>query len=319
MKAIKIAIVMILVLNGLSSFYNWLTRTESDPGYQAQQAVTQPQAAEGLDLQALTLLSKEVRSGQELERRVNEKGGINNLDLNSDDKVDYLFVREFGDVNSKIGYSLTVQPQKDETQEVASITVEKNADRAEIQVVGNEQIYGDQAIFNDWTAIEREQLPEQSSAEQRAPMYHSYFYPRPLWFSPFYFGFYPPYYAFFPVMGRTAYVSRISRSYNRGSVQRGRSQFQRSSGKKISNPNKGKTANKGISRSLQKPTNTQKKFQATRNRNLKSGGFGKSANRSQSGTTRKGVFGSSTRRSSAFSSGSIRSSSLRSRSFSLGK
>jgi uncharacterized protein YneR len=321
MKAIKIAIVMILVLNGLFSFYNWSTRTDSDPGYQAQmqQAVAQPQAAEGLDLQALTMLSKEVRSGQELERKVNEKGGINNLDLNSDDKVDYLYVREFGDVNSKIGYSLTVQPQKDETQEVASVTVEKNGDRAEIQVVGNEQIYGDQAIFNDWTAVEREQLPEQASAGQRAPMYHSYFYPRPLWFSPFYFGFYPPYYAFFPVMGRTAYVSRVSRSYNTGSVQRGASKFQGSSGKQISNPNRGKSANKGISRSLQKPTNTQKKFQTTRNRNLKSGGFGKSATRSQSGTTRKSAFGSSTRRSSAFSSGSVRSSSLRSRSFSLGK
>jgi len=308
---------MILVFNGLFSFYNWLTRT--DPGYQAQvqQAVAQPQAAEGLDLQALTLLSKEIRSGQEFERRVNEKGGINNLDLNSDDKVDYLFVREFGDVKGKIGYSLTVQPQKDETQEVASVTVEKNGDRAEIQVVGNEQIYGDQTIFNDWTAIEREQLPEQSSTGKPAPMYHSYFYPRPLWFSPFYFGFYPAYYAFFPVMGRTAYASRVSRSYNTGSVQRGGSKFQRSSGKQISNPNKGKTANKGISRSLQKPTNTQKKFQATRNRNLKSGGFGKSANRSQSGTTRKSAFGSSTRRSTTF--GSVRSSSLRSRSFSLGK
>ena len=186
---------MILLLNGSFSLYNWLTEKETAPVYQAQlqQESIQLPAAEGMDLQALTSLTKEIRSGQELERRLNEKEGINNLDLNGDKKVDYLFVSEFGDVKNKIGYSLTVQPQKEETQEVASITVEKNGDRAEIQVVGNEQIYGDQAIFNDWSKIEREKLPEQSSAGEKSPMYHSYFYPRPLWFSPFYFGFYPGY------------------------------------------------------------------------------------------------------------------------------
>ena len=306
---------MILVLNGSFSLYNWLTEKESDPVYQSQlqQEEIQPQAAEGLDLLALTVLTKEIRSGQELERRLNDKEGINNLDLNGDKKVDYLFVKEFGDVENKIGYSLTVQPHKDETQEVAAITVEKNGDRAEIQVVGNEQIYGDQAIFNDWAKIEREKLPEQSSTGQHSPMYHSYFYPRPLWFSPFYFGFYPAYYSFFPIMGRSTYMTRVNRSYNTSSVGRGANNYQRSSGKQISNPNRGKAANRGITRSLQKPTNTQKKFQATRNRNLKSGGFGsnKSASRSRLSST--------SRRSSGFGSGSLRSSSSRSRSFSFAK
>ncbi len=330
MQAIKIAVIMILILNGSFSLYNWLTEKESDPGYQSQlrQESVQLPAAEGMDLQALTTLTKEIRSGQELERILNEKGGINNLDLNDDKKVDYLFVKEFGDVENKIGYSLTVQPQKDETQEVAAITVEKNGDRAEIQVVGNEQIYGDQAIFNDSAKIEREKLPEQASSGQKSPMYHSYFYPRPLWFSPFYFGFYPGYYSFFPIMGRSTYMTRVSRSYNTGSVRRGANNYQRSSGKQISNPNRGKAANRGITRSLQKPTNTQKKFQATRNRNLKSGGFGsnKTAGKSQlsrnsSRQTRSSAFGSSSasRRSSAFGSGSLRSSSSRSRSFSFGK
>jgi len=320
---------MILILNGSFSLYNWLTEKESASNYQLQQQEKiQPQAAEGMDLQALTMLTKEIRSGQELERRLNEKNGLNNLDLNGDKKVDYLFVKEFGDVKNKIGYSLTVQPQKDETQEVAEITVEKNGDRAEIQVVGNEQIYGDQAIFNDWSKIEREKLPEQSATGQSSPMYHSYFYPRPLWFSPFYFGFYPGYYSFFPIMGRSTYMTRVGRSYNTGSVGRGANNYQRSSGKQISNPNRGKAANRGVTRSLQKPTNTQKKFQATRKQNLRSGGFGsnKSAGRSQlssnsSRQSRSSAFGSSStsRRSSLFGGGSLRSSSSRSRSFSFGK
>ena len=322
MNAIKIAVIMILLLNGSFSLYNWLTEKETAPVYQAQlqQESIQLPAAEGMDLQALTSLTKEIRSGQELERRLNEKEGINNLDLNGDKKVDYLFVSEFGDVKNKIGYSLTVQPQKEETQEVASITVEKNGDRAEIQVVGNEQIYGDQAIFNDWSKIEREKLPEQSSAGEKSPMYHSYFYPRPLWFSPFYFGFYPGYYSFFPIMGCSTYMTRVNRSYNTSSVGRGANSYQRSSGKQITNPNRGKTANRGITRSLQKPTNTQKKFQATRSRNLRSGGFGSQKTASSSQRSRSS-FGSSSanRRSTGFGSGSVRSSSSRSRSFSFGK
>lgn len=335
MKAVKIAIVMILLLNGLFSLFTWISGDSQTPDkqrqnsqLQVQQEVAPPQAAEGLDLQALTVLTKEVRSGQELERRLNEKDSVNNLDLNGDSKVDYIFVSEFGDVASKIGYSLTVQPQKDETQEVATITVEKNGDRAEIQVVGNEQIYGEQAIFNDWTRIEREQTP----GKQSEGYYSSYFYPRPLWLSPFFFGFYPAYFSFFPVMGRTSYVSHVGRSYNTGSVQRGASSYQRSSGKQITSPNKGKAANSGITRSLRNPTNTQKKFQATAtNRNLKSGGFGRSGgssqasrpqaqqSRPQAGSNRSSIFGSSSRRSTAFSSGSLRSSSARSRSFSFGK
>jgi hypothetical protein len=316
MNAIKIAVVMILILNGSFSLYNWLTEKESASNYQSQQAEIQPQAAEGMDLQALTMLTKEIRSGQELERRLNVKNGLNNLDLNGDKKVDYLFVKEFGDVKNKIGYSLTVQPQKDETQEVAEITVEKNGDRAEIQVVGNKQIYGDQAIFNDWSKIEREKLPEQSATGQHSPMYHSYFYPRPLWFSPFYFGFYPGYHSFYPMMGRSTYMTRVSRSYNTGSVGRGANNYQRSSGKQISNPNRGKAANRGITRSLQKPTNTQKKFQATRNRNLKSGGFG--SNKSVSNPQRsRSTFSSSKsrRRSSIFGSRSKSSRSFRTRGF----
>jgi len=332
MKAIKIAVVMILVLNGLFSLYRWMSGDPAQPARQAQvqQEASPPQASEGLDLQALTALVKDIRSGQELERRLNEKGGVNNLDLNLDETVDYIFVSEFGDVTNKVGYSLTVQPAKDETQEVATVTVEKNGDRAEIQVVGNEQIFGPQAIFNDWTKIERENPPG-----PQAEGYHtSYFHPHPLWLSPFFFGFYPAFFSPFPVMGRTTYVNHVQRSYNTGAIQRGSNRFQSASERQISNPNKGKTANRGIARSLKNPTNTQKKFQATAgNRNLKSGGFGRpgsvtqvsrapaASSGSQPGPSRKSLFSSSGSNSSSkpFSTGSVCSRSFGSRSFSFGK
>ena len=337
MKAIKIALIMILLLNGGFSLYKWLFSEESKPALQQNiQMLPEPTmaAADGFDLRSLTSLVKEVRSGQELERRLNEKGGINNIDLDGNGKTDYLFVREFGDVKNKIGYSMTVEPQKGEVQEVATATVEKNADRAEIQVVGNEQIYGQDAIFNDWTQIERETLPEQKGANQ-APMYHSYFYPRPLWISPFFFGFYPPFYSPFGIVGRTTYMTQVNR-YRSSGVQSGRNSYQRSSKNQIQSPNKGKTANRGITRSLKNPTSTQKQFQTTRNRNVKSGGFGRA--RASSTGSKSGSLNRSSRtrsfsnkssgvasqrslstRSSSFRKSSFRSSSFGSRSFGFGK
>lgn len=344
MKSLKIAIILILLLNGVYSLSRWLsTDTPESTGYEQSQLdelPPPPQAAEGLNLQALTTITKEIRSGQELERRLNEKDGINNLDLNDDQKVDYIQVSEFGDVKNKIGYSLTVEPEKNQTQEIATVEIEKIGDRAEIQVVGNEQIYGPESIYNDWAPIEREKSAVQTQGTNTAPMYSSYFYPRPLWISPFYFGFYPPYYSFFPIMGRSMYMGRMN-SVVHSSVNRGYNQNQKSSNRKISNPNSGKTANKGIKRSLKKPTSTQKKFTAQSHaKKTRSGGFGKGrsgsrnsgvsssrttgTSRSKNLSTRQGRSFNTTSKSglgksrSGFGGGSVRSGGFRSRSFSFG-
>jgi SOS response regulatory protein OraA/RecX len=347
MKAIKIAVIMILVLNGLFSLVGWLTNDGVSRSRESQ-ALVDPigsemiAAADGLSLPALTALVKSIRSGQELERKLNEPGGINNLDLNADQRVDYLFVTEFGDAADKIGYSLTAQPVKDEIQEIATVMVERNGDRAEIQVIGNEQLYGAEAIYNDWTLVERTAATD-PAAPSDMPMHTSYFHSHPLWISPWFFGFYPPYFAFFPIVGPSVYASRMDRQYPTGSVGRGANAYQRTSAKTIQNPNQGKTASRGIARSLKRPTSTQKQFQATQQRNLRSGGFGQAtAGRQTSASTQRTAVGSSgtrgtdttatrsrslgasafdrnttnvNRRSTIFSSGSVRSRSIGSRGF----
>ncbi|MDH5560888.1 MAG: hypothetical protein OEY59_08560 [Deltaproteobacteria bacterium] len=279
MKSIKFALIVILAFNGLLAVYNWVSKEDATAdNYQIEESFNeQPpeEASEGLSLVALTALTKEVRSGQELERRLNEKDSINNLDLNLDEKVDYIFIKEFGDTENKIGYSLTVQPQKDQEQEIAAVTVEKNGDRAEIQVVGNEQVYGENQIFNDWAPVKRDPSEAKSTASGNQPVYNSYFMPRPLFFSPWAFGFYPAYYSFFPIMPMGMYSSRIS-SYNTAGVNRGTNSYQKTSNKSITNPNQGKTAGKGINRSLRKPTATQKQFQTQNRSKVRSGGFGRS-------------------------------------------
>ena len=288
MKALKVAVIMILVLNGGYSLYSWLTKEEPQPNAVLQPVIDQTAAAEGLDLKALITLAKEIRSGQELERRLNEKDGINNLDLNGDEKVDYVFVSEYGDVEKKIGYSLTVEPVEKQIQEVATVEVELNGDRAELQVVGNEQIYGDQAIYNDHTKVERDQSAAKVEGAQGVSMYNSYFYPRPLWASPFFFGFYPAYYSFFPIMSPPMYMNRVT-TYQSNTVQTGKNDYQGKSNKQITSPNQGKTADKGITRSLKKPTKSQKQFQVTRSKNLKSGGFGRKDSSKSQLSTRSGT------------------------------
>ncbi len=335
MKAIKIALVLILALNIIYSVVNWLSPGDSQQTDTAMLTANEEilaSADEGLDLKALTGLVKEVRSGQELERRLNEENSINNLDLNADSQVDYLNVSEFGNAENKIGYSVTTEPVKNEVQEIAEITVEKNGQTAEIQVIGNEQIYGQNAIFNDSTPIERDQSAEKVTGANGVPRYSSYFYPHPLWISPWFFGFYPPFFSPFPVVSRSVYYNRSSR-YNQSSTRSGRSPYQSKSTNKISNPNKGKIANKGISRSLRRPTASQKSFQTAQRKSVGSGGFGKTSRSttttgkrssgssfgtSSKSTTsgfgaRKSIFGSSS------GSSSFRSKSVGSRSFSFGK
>ena len=279
MKTIKIAIIFILGINGLYSLVNWLG-SDSTPNTQLsiQESYQQPaQAADGFDLAALTALSKEIRSGQELERRLNEPKGINNLDLDDNKKVDYLQVEEFGDPNSgKIGYSVFTEPAKNQRQEVAEVLVEQNGDKAEIQVTGSPQIYGDNAIFNDFAPIERTTPPPASTQAQANPypVYPSYFMPRPLWMSPFGFGYYPPFFGFFPLIGPSMYMNRMGGYHT--TVSSGPNRHQQSSTKKISNPNQGKSASTGIKRSLKKPTATQKQFSAkSRSRQVGKGGFGR--------------------------------------------
>lgn len=320
MQLLKTAIIVILIFHALTTVIRWVGGSEDSSTSSRYESSQVSSAAEGLSLESVTTLVKDVRSGQELERKLNQKGGINNLDLDENKKVDYINVTEFGEAEQKIGYSLTIQPAKNETQEIATVTIEKNGDRAEIQVVGNEQVYGSDAIFNDWATVERSKdLAPRGSQYSGMPVRHSYFYPHSLWVSPFFFGFYPPYYSFFPMIGRSAYVGRMS-SYRSPSVRRGANQYSRNSTNKVTNPNRGKTAKRGITRSLSKPTSTQKQFRKA-SRPKRSGGFGR---RSSSG--RSSGFGSSRTGSSyrsrgfgrSYSTSSIRSRSFGSRSFSFG-
>jgi hypothetical protein len=92
-------------------------------------------------------LFKQAGSPEEFEKLLNsEDSKINNLDLNEDGEIDYIRVIDNvdGDVHAIV---LQVPVSESESQDIAVIEIEKQgAENAILQIVGNEEIYGEQVI-----------------------------------------------------------------------------------------------------------------------------------------------------------------------------
>ncbi|MEA3333661.1 MAG: hypothetical protein U9Q58_08700 [Pseudomonadota bacterium] len=199
---------------------------------------------DGLDLATIGSLLKKAENASELERLLNNpKTGINNLDLNEDGKVDYIKVTEYGNEQNK-GFSLTVEPVAGETQEVATIDIEKSGnDQASVEVKGNEQIYGQNHYYR--------------SSFGMTDMLFMYwlFRPHPFYMSPYGYGHYPGNYRSYNTVSQNNYRQRTA-------GQRDLKKTSSSAMKgKATSPNAGKSAAKGIKTPLKRPTSSQKSFQ----------------------------------------------------------
>lgn len=227
---------------------------------------TLSEAGEGLDLRAVGELVKKAENAEAFEKLLNAgSGGVNNLDLNEDGKVDYISVTEYGTDTVK-GFSLTTQPAPGETQEIATIEIEKKDEAsAAVNVKGNEGIYGrNNSYFGHFGITDMLLLGY-------------LFRPHPLYASPWGFGSYPG--------GFRDYSTAPSSDYrNRMAAQSSSSGLKPASGSAIksgiSSPNAGKTAT-SIKAPLKNPTMAQKSFQQRNpSSQLKTGGFGRAATKS---------------------------------------
>lgn len=140
------------------------------------------EAAEGLDLHAVAEIFKESENLEAFEKALNEPdAGINNLDLNEDNEVDYIRVMEEVGGETHV-IALQAALGEDEFQDVATIEVEKEGDENyNMQVRGNEELYGIDyyvaptvVYVHTWPIIPW--------------IYRPVYYP---YHSAFYFGFYP--------------------------------------------------------------------------------------------------------------------------------
>lgn len=113
---------------------------------QAQEKVTivapTSEAAEGLDLHAVAEVFKDSPNLKEFEKTLNDPDeGINNLDLDENGEVDFIRVVEeiSGDTHIIILQTLLGE---NEIQDVATIEIEKSGEDYNMQVSGDEMIYG---------------------------------------------------------------------------------------------------------------------------------------------------------------------------------
>jgi hypothetical protein len=248
---------------------------ERDNEYYDVNVQTMVPASDGLDLKAVGELLKKADSAEELEKLLNSPAqGVNNLDLDADGKVDYISVTEYG--NDKVkGFSLTTQPASGETQELATIEVEKVSDsEGEMQIRGNEQIYGSNHYYHSHFGF-------------TDFLIMSYlFSPHRFYSSPWGYGAYPSYYSPYRTMPYNDYRSRTGR-YTSGSSFRSSNRSTINSN--IKSPNAGKTATR-VRAPLKNPSTSQKSFQARSRTSTRSGGFGRSSSLRRSASSRSGGF-----------------------------
>ncbi|HEU4497665.1 MAG TPA: hypothetical protein VFR70_11485, partial [Flavobacterium sp.] len=139
--------------------------------------------SDNLDLKAVASIFGESADLADFERRLNDpRIQISNLDLNGDNKVDYLRVIETVEGRTHLIIIQSVL-ERDVYQDVATVEVERRAkNNIQVQVVGNAYLYGSNYIYE----------PVYVS---RPVIYNVFWtnYYRP-YCSPFYWSYYPDYY-----------------------------------------------------------------------------------------------------------------------------
>lgn len=98
-------------------------------------------------LQGALEMFKKASSIEEFEKLINtESNNVNNLDLNGDGNIDYVSVIDKSDKDAH-AFVLQVAVSETEKQDIAVIELEKDGDEsAVLQIVGDEEIYGEQMI-----------------------------------------------------------------------------------------------------------------------------------------------------------------------------
>ena len=199
-----------------------------------------------LNLQALGELVKSSKNPQEIEQKLNQPNGINNLDLNGDGQVDCLTVTEYGD-GATHGYSICDVSTPDGKQEVANIQI--NTQNSTMTVNGNQNFYGSNNTYQS----------NFSTTDMLLLMWimqpHYSYYA-----SPYHYGYYGSYYRPYPMVSRSAYYSRpyvhtasTSRTYTTVTTY----------STTVKSPNANAVSKTAMTRSVSSPSSSARSFSST--------------------------------------------------------
>ena len=168
---------------------------------------------DNLDLYAVLDLFLKSKTIEGFEKSLNdEKTGINNLDLNNDEKVDFIKVKTEKDGDDFV-FILQNPINEKETQDVAVIYVSKDKEeKVNVQIVGDESLYGKDYIVEPSTKPTPSvtgnpaytgdnpvtvDVPASNTVVvvEAAPIVHYVYSPAYIpYYPPYYYGYYPPYY-----------------------------------------------------------------------------------------------------------------------------
>ena len=172
---------------------------------------------DNLDLFAVLDLFQKSKTIEEFEKSLNlEETGINNLDLNLDDKADFIKVVTEQD-GDDFSFVLQVDVSEKEIQDVAVILVSKDKDgKVTLQMVGDEDLYGDNyviepappapAVTPNPAYAGDEPVPEAVPTStivvvESAPIVQYVYSPVYVpYYPPYHYSYYPPYFRAFTVM-----------------------------------------------------------------------------------------------------------------------
>lgn len=263
--------------------------------------------SDGLDFKLVGALFQDgkVKDAESLEKELNKSGGINNLDLNSDGKVDYINVSENKGTETVKSFDLTTGKSDDLTH-IGTVEVEKGKEGTyKLHMSGSEDIYGAGHSYNS-----------SISTGELLLFYWMFSATRPMYYhQPYYMGYYPSGYNQPVVVNKTVYVQNTSAQRTAtSSISKSTTPYS----SKVASANKGKTS-VATRTSINNHKTAQKQLAARKASEVKTGGFTKSSTSSSSSTkstssSSSSGWGSSSRSSSSRSWGGGSSS----RSFSSG-
>jgi len=184
---------------------------------------------DNLDLYAVLDLFQKSKTIEDFEKSLNlEKTAINNLDLDLDQKVDFIKVvtKSEGD---DFTFILQVAVSKTETQDVAVILVTKDENKKiNMQIVGDKDLYGENYIVelkesktpavtanpaytgNDTVIVSAPAKTTVVVVESTPVVQYVYSPVYVPYVSPYYYGFYPPFFVPFSVMAVGIYIGHHS-------------------------------------------------------------------------------------------------------------
>jgi len=188
---------------------------------------------DNLNLYAVLDLFQKSKTIEDFEKELNlEKTGINNLDLDLDEKVDFIKV-ETKQKGDDFTFILQVAVSEKETQDVAVILVSKDENNeVTMQIVGDKDLYGKDYIIepqdkpgstanpgytgDDPVTVNIPATPT-TVVVQSAPIVQYVYSPVYVpYYPPYYYGYYPPYYAAFRAVAVGVYWGNHSYYHHGG-------------------------------------------------------------------------------------------------------